>query len=169
MPKVTLTDVVGLPDPMLNDNFELIFPRIPGSNDDGRNFRLQCKSGVKPGMTIQEVEIELFGHKVKHAGRKTFSGTMSVSFVESRDGRIITSLEDWAESVRGTDSQHGTFKEEYAITATLVIYDQTGDAALTYTIYGVWPTEVPEYTFDGSGGSNITADCTFSYDYYERE
>lgn len=167
MPKVTLTEVLGINDPMLNDNFELVFPNIPGGGD-GRQLRLQCRSGVKPGMSIQEVEVELFGHKVKHAARKTFSGNMSVGFVESYEGRIVDSLENWAETIRGTDTQSGTFKSQYAVTATLVIFDQTGAPALTYEIYNVWPTEVPEYSFDGSGGSVIQADATFAYDYYKR-
>lgn len=167
MPKVTLTEVLGIPDPMLNDNFELTFTKIPGGGD-GRKMRLQCRSGVKPGMSVQEVEVELFGHKVKHVGRKTFSGSMSVGFIESYEGRIVEGLENWAEVCRGTDTQSGAFKKDYAVTATLTIFDQTGAEALVYEIYNVWPTEVPEYSFDGAGGSAIQADATFAYDWYKR-
>ncbi len=167
MPKPTLSDVLGVNDPMLTDNFELVFTDIPGGGD-GRQLRLQCRSGVKPGMTIAEVEVELFGHKVLHAARKTFSHSMQVGFVESYDGVIIKALEGWAQTCRATQSQHGEFKSGYARNATLTIYDQTGNVALTYTIYNCWPTDVPEYSFEGSGGQNINADCTFAFDYYER-
>lgn len=167
MPRPTLDEVLDVPDPMLNDNFELEITKVPGGGD-GRQLRIQCKSGVKPGMTLGEIEVELFGHKVKHAGRKTFSGTMQISFVEAHDGRIVKQLEGWSETARATDTQTGSFKADYSTTATLTIYDQTGNAALVYEIYGVWPTEVADYQFDGSGGSNLTNDATFSYDYYKR-
>lgn len=168
MSKVTLTEVLGINDPMLNDNFELTFTKVPGGGADGRQMRLQCRSGVKPGMSIQEVEIELFGHKVKHAARKVFSGSMSVGFVESYEGRITQGLEAWAEMIRGTDTQSGSFKRDYATTAVLNIFDQTGAVSLTYNIYNVWPTQVPDYSFDGAGGSAIQVDVEFAYDYYER-
>lgn len=169
MSKVTLTEVLGVNDPMLNDNFELTFTKVPGGSvADGRQLRLQCRSGVKPGMSITEVEIELFGHKVKHAARKVFSGSMSVGFVESHEGRITTVLENWAESIRGTDTQSGTIKKYYATIATLNIFDQTGAVSLSYRIYNVWPTQVPDYSFDGAGGSVIQVDVEFAYDYYER-
>jgi hypothetical protein len=167
MPKPTLDDVLNVGDPMLNDNFELTFTRVPGGGD-GRQLRVQCKSGVKPGMSVQQAEMELFGHKTLHAARKTFSNSMSISFHESYDGIINTTLEDWSELCRSTDTQSGSFKRDYATTARMTIVDQVGDTALEYDIFNVWPTEVPDAQFDGSGGTAMTVDATFAYDYYKR-
>lgn len=167
MPKPSLDDVLNVGDPMLNDNFDLIFIRVPGGGDQ-RTLRVQCKSGVKPGMSVQQAEMELFGHKTVHAARKTFSNSMSISFHESYDGIINTTLEDWSEMCRETDTQSGNFKRDYATNAVLTIYDQTGAEALSYTIYNIWPTEVPDAQFDGAGGTAMTVDATFAYDYYKR-
>jgi len=167
MPKPTLDEVLNVGDPMLNDNFELTFTRVPGGGD-GRQLRVQCKSGVKPGMSVQQAEMELFGHKTVHAARKTFSNSMSISFHESYDGIINTTLEDWSELCRSTDTQSGSFKRDYATKARMTIVDQVGDTALEYDIFNVWPTEVPDAQFDGSGGTAMTVDATFAYDYYKR-
>lgn len=167
MPKPTLDDVLNVGDPMLNDNFELTFTRVPGGGD-GRQLRVQCKSGVKPGMSVQQAEMELFGHKTLHAARKTFSNSMSISFHESYDGIINTTLENWSELCRSTDTQSGSFKRDYATTARMTIVDQVGDTALEYDIFNVWPTEVPDAQFDGSGGTAMTVDATFAYDHYKR-
>ena len=167
MPKPSLDEVLNVGDPMLNDNFDLVFTRVPGGGN-GRDLRIQCKSGVKPGMSVAQAEVELFGHKTMHAARKTFSNSMSISFQESYDGRINTQLEDWSEICRATDTQSGSFKADYASTGTLTIYDQTGAESLSYEIYNVWPTEIPDIQFDGAGGTALTVDATFAYDYYKR-
>ena len=167
MPKPSLDEVLAVGDPMLNDNFDLQFTNIPGGAD-GRKLRVQCKSGIKPGMSITQAEMELFGHKTIHAARKTFSNTMSISFHESYDGLINTALEDWSEICRSTDSQSGSFKADYATTARMTIYDQTGAESLNYDIFNCWPLEVPDMTFDGAGGTAMTVDASFAYDYYKR-
>lgn len=168
MPKPTLEEVLDVGDPMLNDNFDLIFTSVPGGGD-GRQLRIQCKSGIKPGMSVQQAEMELFGHKTLHAARKTFSNSMSISFHESYDGIINTTLEDWSEECRFTDTQSGNFKRDYTATGTITIYDQTGAEALSYEIFNCWPTEVPDASFDGAGGTAMTVDATFAYDYYKRK
>lgn len=167
MPKPSLDDILNVGDPMLNDNFDITFTRVPGGGD-GRALRIQCKSGVKPGMSVAQAEMELFGHKTMHAARKTFSNSMSISFHESYDGIINTTLEDWSEVCRATDSQSGSFKSEYATSARLTIYDQEGSESLNYDIFNIWPTEVPDASFDGAGGTAMTVDATFAYDYYKR-
>lgn len=167
MPKPSLDEVLNVGDPMLNDNFDLTFTNVPGGGD-GRALRVQCRSGIKPGMTVAQAEVELFGHKVLHAARKTFSGSMSISYQETYSGNITTQLEDWSELCRGTDTQSGQFKRDYTTTGRLTIYDQTGAESLNYDIYNIWPTEVPDLQFDGSGGTALTVDATFAYDYYKR-
>lgn len=167
MPKPTLDEVLDVGDPMLNDNFDLQFTPVPGGGD-GRTLRIQCKSGVKPGMSVAQAEMELFGHKTVHAARKTFSNSMSISFHESYDGIINTTLEDWSEMCRATDTQSGNFKRDYTSTGRMTIYDQTGAESLNYDIFNCWPTEVPDASFDGAGGTAMTVDATFAFDYYKR-
>lgn len=167
MPKPTLDNVLTIADPMLSDNFELLIPIVPGNPGLSEPLRLQCKTATKPGMTIEQVTYDLFGHTVEFAGRLTFSHTMSVEYVENYQGTITRIMEIWIELARGHKSQHGGFKSAYATNASLYIYDQTGAISLKYNIFNIFPTEVPELSFDGSSATALSVSVTFSYDYYE--
>lgn len=167
MPRPTLEEVYSIPDPMLNDSFDLVFTTIPGGGD-GRLLRIQCLSTALPGATINNVEIELFGHKILFAARKTFSHSMTVALNETFDGRVRNSLEGWMRRAKNKLTQTGGFAREYAATGVLTIYDQTGATALEYNIHRMWPTELPDYAFEGSGNQAIRNDMTFTYGYVER-
>ncbi len=169
MPKPSFDEVSTVKDPMLNDNYDITFPSIPGGGGDGRALRLQCKTAVKPGTNLAEVEVELFGHKLMHAARRTWSNEVSIEFVEDNTGNITKILEAWAEFVRATRTQHGAFKDTYAVNAKLRIYDQPGNVVMTYTLRNCWPSQVPDISFDGSGGAIITLGASFKFDIVERQ
>lgn len=169
MPKPTLNSVLDVQDPMLNDNFDLTFASIPGGGGETRQMTIQCKTATKPGTSITEVEISLFGHKVLHGAKREWSTDMSIEFIEDRNGSITRALEDWAEYIRGRESQHGAFKADYAVNGIFTIYDQEGEVAMKYKIRNMWPSQVPDLEFDGEGGQNVPLSASFKYDHVERE
>lgn len=163
--KPSLGDVNrAIPDPLLSDNFQLSFPNVPVGNGDSLLF--QCKSVSKPGVTINNVEVQLFGHTTEHAGNKTFSHDMTVEYIENRSMQIHDILERWAELIRGTQTQHGAFKSEYARDGYLTVFNQKGEVVYVYHIKNCWPSSVPETPFDGSASNAITLSVTFKYDSY---
>lgn len=167
MPKPTLNEVLKIADPMLSDNFELLIPSVPGGGD-ARALRIQCKTAVKPGATINEVLVELFGHATNHAGAHTYSHDFQVTYIETAKGTISKALEAWAKKVRDTDTQTGSFKDEYATDAEFIIYDQKGKKVMTYEIINVWPKQIPDMNFDGSQGTALVElSVSFSFDYYK--
>jgi hypothetical protein len=167
MPKPTLDDTWSILDPMLSDNFDLTFASLPGDPANTATIRevcIQCKSAVKPGTTMAEVEVELFGHKVMHGARRTWSNDMSITFVEDRNGKITKMLENWIEFIRQRFSQHGHFKSDYAVEAIFNIYDQTGATTATYELHNCWPSDCQELSFEGAGGAALEAQATFKFD-----
>src|SRR5690606_22366668 len=102
MPKPTLEEVYDIPDPMLSDNFDIVFTNIPNGGDS-RLLRIQCLSTALPGATISTVEIELFGHKIIYGARKTFSHTINVTLNETYDARVRASLENWLRAIRSEE------------------------------------------------------------------
>ena len=169
MAKPSLSDVLTIADPMLSDNYMLLFGSIPSISGSGNTeiLRLSCKTATKPGMTLEQVTYDLFGHTVEFGGRLTYSHTMTVEFVENWMGSITRSLENWIEVCRRHGTQHGSFKSQYAVPGTLSIFNQLGNVSLAYKIYNMFPTEVPELSFDGSAATALSLSATFSYDYYE--
>lgn len=166
MPKPNLDTVLEILDPMLSDNFDIIFQNLP-AGVEARPLQIQCKTAIKPGTTIEEVAVELFGHRMMHVGRKTFSNSLQIEFVDDRNGKIHEMMEAWAEFCRETKTQHGHFKADYAADAEFYIYDQEGTKVKTYKIYNIWPSQVPDMQFDGSSAQAINVQMEFKYDYYE--
>jgi T4-like virus tail tube protein gp19 len=166
MPKPSLSSVAAsIVDPMLSDNYELRFPNIP-TGDNIVPFIMQCRTASKPGITINPVEVQLFGHTLEFAGNLTYSHDMAVEYLENRKAEITSTLERWAEMIRSHESQHGAYKNEYSRDAYLYIYDQKGIIVKEYVIVNCWPSQVPETAFDGQSSNAIALQVTFKYDYY---
>jgi hypothetical protein len=167
MPKPTLQNTLDIKDPMLSDNFDVTFSKLPSAVSDAEKLKFQCKTAIKPGTTIEEVAIELFGHRTMHVGRKTFSNSMQLEFVEDREGKIHENMDKWHTFCRDTKTQHGNYKEEYAGTCEFNIYDQKGEKVKTFTIHNIWPSVVPDMQFDGSSATAISCAVEFKFDYWE--
>lgn len=165
--KPTLGDIAAsVLDPMLSDNYLLNIPDVPGGGN-ANALRMQCTSAVKPGSTINAVEVQVFGHTLEYAANKTFSHDMSVEYVENRTGQITAALEAWADLIRGTETQLGGYKSEYARSAYFTIFDNKGQTVREYEIVGLWPSAVPDLSFNGSSSSIITLSVSWKYDYYK--
>lgn len=177
MPKPQLGRVMSaIKDPMVSDHFTLEIPLVPTGTGDAEPLMIHCQQVAKPGVTIDEVAVALFGHTFVYAGRKVFTHDLNVTFVENVRGTIMRTIEKWAELIRGTETQHGRFKrgssgvgeDGYATNGILKLYDNPGDVVLEYTLYNMWPASLPETQMDGSASNLITHSIGFKYDHYER-
>ena len=165
MSKVTLDEFVSTKDPLLDDNFEFLIPNPPvGGSGYARALRIHCKTGVKPGSTIDEVLKEAFGYQLRYAGRKIFSGTMSTEYNENYELAVYKPLEDWHQLMRATKTATGAFKSEYAVKAIMRLFKQDGSVAAEYDVYGVWPKVVPDLQMTGQGQA-VPVSIEWSFDY----
>lgn len=150
---------------MLSDNFILDIPNVP-TGASSVPLLMQCRTASKPGMTLNVVEVQVFGHTLEHASNITFSHDMQVEYVENRSVQIHTILEDWMILCRDPLTQHGAYKNEYSRDAFLRVFDQRGNRVKEYQIFGLWPSTVPETPFDGSASNLISVAIGYKYDYY---
>lgn len=169
MSKVTLDEFLSTGDPLLDDNFELIISNPPvGGSEFARSLRIMCKTGVKPGSTINEVLKEAFGYQARYAGNKIWSGSLQTEFNENSEMAIYGPLEEWHELIRSTKQGTGKFKKEYAVKATMRIFRQDGTTVYEATIHGLWPKVVPDLNFTGAAQA-IPVQIDWSFDYAERK
>lgn len=152
-------------DPMLSDNFLLDIPNIPGGGNSNA-LRIQCQSAVKPGTTINAVEVQVFGHTLEFAGNKTFNHDMTIEYVENRSAQITTTLEAWHDLIRATETQLGEYKTGYAVNGYFTIFDNMGKTVREYEIFNMWPSVVPDLSFNGTSSTIINLSTTFKFDYY---
>lgn len=166
MAKPTLLELQALPDPAQSDHFELIIPNPPGGGN-AQALRVQCQQIALPGKSIEAVSQEVFGNQLQHAGRSTYSHDVSVTFIESRTLAIHKALRNWLEYCRRHDDQLGHYKNEYSRNVILNAFDQKGILIDEFTLYGFWPSQVPDVQFDGTASNIITIAATFQCDYWE--
>lgn len=166
MSKVNLNELVGLPDPLLSDMFEFVIGTIPGGADPNP-LRILCQQVTLPAKQVEAVEVALGGSTFVHAGRSIFTHDLSVTFVENRKMDIFNSLNGWNNFVRDHRTQTGNYKEKYATSATLNVFDQMGKVVKSFEYFYLWISQTPEYQFDGSGSNAMTVSATFQYDWWE--
>lgn len=165
MSKVTMDEFESTGDPMLDDNFEIIFSKLPVNGQDGaKSLRIHTKSGTLPGMSLEEVMKEAFGYQLRYAGRKTWSGSFQLEFNENHEAKILKILRAWAALIKSTKRGTGKFKKDYAAVATFRILDQEGKVVDETTIKGVWPSQVPDYQFSGAAQA-VPCSVDFKFDY----
>lgn len=168
MPKPTLGQIESaVLDPMLSDNYQFLIPNLPaGVSDVSNQLLMLCRTATKPGITTNAVEVQLYGHTLEYAGNLTFAHDLTIEYVENRQAQISKILDDWSSLIRRFTTQHGAFKSEYAVTAYLDIFDQKGNVVRKYHIFGVWPSQVPDISFDGQASNIVSLSVTFKYDYW---
>lgn len=154
-------------DPLYSDNYQFLIPNLPAGVSDSTNSLLMlCRTATKPGVTVNAVEVQLYGHTLEYASNVMFGHDLSIDYVENRQARISSILETWASMIRKFGTQHGAFKSEYAVTAYLDLFDQKGNTIRKYHIFGVWPSSIPDLSMDGQSSNPISVNVTFKYDHW---
>lgn len=163
--KVTLEEFESTGDPLLDDNFEIIFSGMPSNISEGNSaLRIHTKTGVLPGTTIEDLMKEAFGYQLRYAGRKTWSGSFTLELNENHEAKMLKILRKWHKVARKTRTATGELKSGYAATATFNILNNDGSVLDTTTIVGVWPSQVPDYQFGGVAQA-VPCSVEFKFDY----
>lgn len=168
MAKPTLQEMMQLPDPAQSDHFEFIIADIPGGGSGSSgSLRIQCQQVVLPGKSIEPVSQETSGNQLQHVGRSLYSHDVSITFIETRMYTAHKAIRNWIEYCRRHETQLGHYKAEYAKTATLKAFDQKGTTIEEFTLYGVWPNQLPDVQYDGTSSSIIMIAAGFQCDWWE--
>lgn len=165
MARTSLQNVQSVKDVLQTWNWDIFFPTIPGAADT-RPFSYKAISTSLPGFTIEQVPLEAHGVKLHFAGRRVWQGTWDVTLVESRDVSTRSTLVAWAEMARSWKNNSGSYKQDYAVTSELVLYDDLPKEVGNILMLGAWPTVVGDAQLDNSAGI-IQYTVTMSYDYTE--
>lgn len=162
MARPNLTDLESVKDPLQTWNWSLLLPNIPGSNL-GRDLTIKCVSSAIPGSTVEQVPVEAHGMKLNFAGRRTWSGTWTATFFETRDAGTRAAFVSWLELTRSWENNTGSYKEDYAVTGSLELYDDLPQVVKTIKIRGLFVQDLSEVSLDQTSGV-ITYSVTFSFD-----
>lgn len=143
----------------------MLFGKIPGSTDSS-GLTVKCYDTQAPGVVNQSYDVRMGGHAVNFRGAIDFGGHMSFAFYVDGNGDTLEQIQSWHERVVGTQSGNSAgYVDDYAVTATLCMFDSAGEEYCRYTIYRLYPTDIQAITLS-SGGSQAVAvnvNCRFAY------
>ena len=170
MARVSLTDILSIPDILSPDAFYLAITQVPGSGGDLRNLALKCLNCSIAGFSTEKITVPIHSHQRNFRGRGIQPQTLSVTYYEDQTHDTWKIVKGWKEFMVGTISGNSQdFLKGYSTSATLEIYDHTGNTIHTMTFYNVFPTDVGDIAIDGSSSSAMQIPVTFSYDYTESD
>lgn len=168
MPKPSYQELSAYFDPLQSDFYELIIPNIPGAPPGATEIiRLACQQVSLPAKLIEPVPVETAGNQLQYAGRSQYDHDVTTMMIENRNSDCHKALRNYLEFIRRHEDQTGHYKRDYAREGTLFVYDQMGKPVESFTLHGLWLSNLGEIQFDGSGSNLVMLNATWQIDYWE--
>lgn len=167
MARSSLQDVQSIQDPAQSWNFDLFLPNIPGSTDT-RDLTFKCMTVDLPGSTVEKVETALHGVNLVYAGRKTYSHSLTATFLEAADYSTREKMRRWHE-MRSWTANTGMLASAYKVSAQVALYNDLPQIVKVCNVAGLWLETFAEVPLDGGASNLVTLQCTFSYDLWTDE
>lgn len=166
MARVSLDDILSVPDVLSSDAFYFIISKVPGPGGNLRNLALKCLNLSLAGFSHEKITVAVHSHQRNFRGRGIQPQTISVTYYEDQTFDTWKIIKGWKEFIVGTRSgvSQGYLKD-YSTIGTLEMYDHPGNNIHTMTYYNIFPTDVGDITVDGGSSSALQIPVTFTYDY----
>lgn len=162
MARTSLTDILSVGDPAQSWNFDFFLPIIPGSSST-RDLTFKCMTTDLPGTQLEPLDVALHGVQIPYAGRRMFTQTLNVTFLETHDWSTIEKFRRWAEIARSWRGNSGTMSSSYWVTGQIVLYNDIPSVVRTVQINNLWPSNIQEIQMDGSSTAPVQQSIEFKY------
>ena len=163
MPALAFSDFAALPDVLSLDRFELLLSPS-GSTDLNAVLSVRCNQLSIPEEQIEPMLVSIQGLEFNYRGRHIFDRMIQATFVETIDAAVNTGIRTWIQQVAGSESGNGATKSQYATDGTINVFDQSGNAAIIFSLDNVWPSSLPQMQLDGSQAAPYYQQAGFTYD-----
>lgn len=142
-------------------------PPLLGFNTD--TFRFTCKAASIPPSIVSPVEVSYFGRRVKYSGDREFPD-WTVTVLNDADFAIRKMMTAWSDSMNyhiDNVMESGVWPTGYKQSATITQMRQDGEPIMTYSFYGLFPTQIDPIPVDWENINQVEMfEVTFSYDYW---
>ena len=120
-----------------------------------------------PGLTIEPKEVSFMGTPMFEPGQMKFGNSWPVEFRTAGDFLVRNAIEEWSFAIRNPLTGKGsTCVNSNDSSIELGIVNDKGVLVRCYTLYGVFPTEVGEISYDLTSDEITTFSTTFQYQYW---
>lgn len=166
--------------------WDIILPNASGHKE--QEFSVLAKDVNLPSLGVKTISVKFKGRDIPIAGQVTHPNEFSVTFMVDQEHEIRKYFEDWmlAFDARGyqtsivdstyesqlKSSARGLYRDiilmQYAFDADIGPYSN-GDPVAKYTLYGCFPKNIGEFTYNNDNESLLDLRVTFSCVYYQRD
>lgn len=143
--------------------WEFFIPNLPGGGDIDA-IRTRCVVSEMPNVASEPITVDWRAMKFKVAGKMNMSHTISLTFLESEDVKIIKALYNWRALVLDPATGRGGQPINYKADAYLELLDTQGDVYCDIRLIGTYPEEMPTLGFDMATTDIAKPTLTLSYD-----
>jgi hypothetical protein len=146
----------------ISGNFDLFLPAIPGSSDT-RDLTFKCQTLELPGTAFEDLDVALHGVTVPFPGRKIYTHSIQMGFLETNDWGTRAKFGAWMEAIRSWRNNSGTLSSAYKVSGQIVVYDDIPEVVRTVNLSGLYPQTMGEVAMDGGSTNIVSLAITFKY------
>ncbi len=167
---VNIESLRNLPDYAQVTKWDMQFVTFPLVGAFGslipNEFNLRCESIETPKGNMNNVEVQIRGHKTYNSGILDYGNSMTLTFVETEDNMIMKLVKAWREISWATRTGKQFTKKETEATLLITRLDKQDKAIAKYTVYGCIYQADDFGTLDGSSTDAIKPALTLNFDYF---
>ena len=144
------------------------FPGYAQVGGEIEELAFLCRATALPGMTVPAFNVPFRGRSVKIAGDRTIED-WNVTVYNDTNFKLRNAFERWMNGINNMMDNEGlTNPADYQVDAFVDQLDRNGATIKSYTLRGVFPTEVApiELTYDEATAIEEFA-VTLAYQYFE--
>jgi len=155
-----------------NQNFQLIFPKIPteATIKGSEILTLNIHGTVVPSMTLANTEMDWQGGKFPMAIAPVTFEPWYTNFEVDADFQNWYKLYKWISFINNNKDRYDRAPSEYWVDASLLLIDNFDKPVLRMSIANIFPTMLGEITLSyREGEQNVQSSVSFAYTRFELE
>lgn len=159
----SLRDYTSVGDHVITADWYMLIPYIPGSANP-RTMSYKINTTALPGTQIEQLVSEIGARKFAFAARRVYTNTWTATIIETADGSSRSDIINWMNLARPYSTGAGSYKNQYAVTAEIRVYDAANRVAVLSEVHGLWPMQLDDASLD-QASSVLQYSVQFSYDH----
>ena len=153
-----------------SNQYKVVMP-FPGYAQVGgeiEDLAFLCQAAELPGMEISKIEVPFRGRAIKIAGDRTIAD-WTIKVINDTNFKLRDAFERWMNGINNmTDNEGLTNPVDYQVDAFVDQLDRNGNTIKSYTLRGVFPTNVNAIALDYTAKADLSETVvTLAYQYFE--
>ena len=144
------------------------FPGYASVGGEIEDLAFLCKATSIPSMEIANINVPFRGRAIKIAGDRTIP-SWSVTVYNDTNFKLRNAFERWQNGINNMSDNEGlTNPVDYQVDAFLDHLDRNGNTIKSYTLRGVYPTNIGSIGLDYDEAGNIEQfEVTLEYQFFD--